>query len=206
MTIGSGGSAVRQKSIPGLARNRDPTLSYFGCPCFPKYDRVMARPPKSAPSGKPVADASREDLDARAALQLILAVGRSFKYVDDYVRPRMSKLGLTMTEFSVLATLYRRGPTPLGELSDRILLTGASTTYTVKKLEQRRLLLRQPKEEDRRIILGNITEAGRKLLDRVFPLHAKDLVQAMHGLSTEEKLTVARLLQKMQAAPHLLDQ
>lgn len=166
----------------------------------------MARPQTSAPSGKPVADASRESPDARAALQLILAVGRSFKYVDDYVRPRMSKLGLTMTEFSVLATLYRRGPTPLGELSDRILLTGASTTYTVKKLEQRRLLSRQPKEEDRRIILGSITEAGRKLLDRIFPLHTKDLVQAMHGLSTEEKLTVTKLLKKMQAAPHPSDQ
>ncbi len=38
----------------------------------------------------------------------------------------MAKMGLSMTEFSVLNTLHHRGPTPLGELSDRILLTGAS--------------------------------------------------------------------------------
>ena len=56
----------------------------------------------------------------------------------------MRRLGLTMTEFSVLSVLYHNGETPLGQLSQRILLTGASTTYTVKKLEQRGLLLRTP--------------------------------------------------------------
>ena len=48
--------------------------------------------------------------DERSSLQLILAIGRAFKFVDDQVRPPMAKLGLTMTEFSVLATLYRGGP------------------------------------------------------------------------------------------------
>ncbi len=145
--------------------------------------------------------AEQEDLDEKAALQLILAVGRSFKYVDDQVRPRMLKLGLTMTEFSVLMTLYHGGPIPLGELSDRILLTGASTTYTVKKLEQRGFLIRRPKEEDHRMILGSITDEGRRLLRRIFPLHAKHLSAAMRGISTDEKKTVTTLLRKLQAAP-----
>lgn len=43
--------------------------------------------------------ADEAKLDEKASLQLILAIGRSFKYVDDQVRPRMLKLGLTMTEF-----------------------------------------------------------------------------------------------------------
>jgi MarR family 2-MHQ and catechol resistance regulon transcriptional repressor len=142
------------------------------------------------------------DPDELAALQLIMAIGRSFKYVDDYVRPRTLKLGLTMTEFSVLNVLHRAGPTPLGELSHRILLTGASTTYTVKKLEQRGLLRRRPLEGDQRVILGSITDAGRRLLDRISPLHVKDLVHAMRGITTEEKRTVVKLLRKMQTVEH----
>ena len=142
------------------------------------------------------------DPDEVAALQLILAIGRSFKYVDDYVRPRTLKLGLTMTEFSVLNVLYHAGPTPLGELSHRILLTGASTTYTVKKLEQRGLLSRTPLDKDQRVILGSITDAGRRLLDRISPSHARDLAHAMRGISTEEKRTIVRLLRKMQMVEH----
>jgi MarR family 2-MHQ and catechol resistance regulon transcriptional repressor len=145
---------------------------------------------------------SARNPDEVAALQLILAIGRSFKYVDDYVRPRTLKLGLTMTEFSVLNVLYHAGPTPLGELSHRILLTGASTTYTVKKLEQRGLLSRRPLDGDQRVILGSITDTGRKLLDRIAPSHARDLAHAMRGISTEEKRTIVALLRKMQMVEH----
>lgn len=130
-------------------------------------------------------------------MQLILSIGRAFKFVDDYVRPRMLKHGLTMTEFSVLMVLWNGGPTPLGELSERILLTGASTTYTVNKLEKRGLLARESRTEDKRIVMGVITEKGRALARKIAPLHATELAEAMHRLSTEEKVTAAKLLRKL---------
>ena len=135
--------------------------------------------------------------DEAASLQLILSIGRAFKFVDDYVRPRMQKHGLTMTEFSVLMVLWRGGSTPLGELSERILLTGASTTYTVKKLEKRGLMARESRSEDKRVVMGVITEKGRTLAKKIAPLHATELAEAMHRLSTEEKKTAAQLLRKL---------
>ncbi len=138
------------------------------------------------------------EIDEKSCVQLILAIGRAFKFVDDQVRPPMAKHGLTMTEFSVLATLYHGGPIPLGELSQRILLTGASTTYTVKKLEQRGYLSRQARQEDQRVILGSITEKGRKLMQQIFPLHAQDLARAMGALSKSEKDAATALLRRLQ--------
>jgi MarR family transcriptional regulator, 2-MHQ and catechol-resistance regulon repressor len=135
--------------------------------------------------------------DEAEALQLILSIGRAFKFVDDYVRPRMQKHGLTMTEFSVLMVLWHGGPTPLGELSERILLTGASTTYTVKKLEKRGLIARESRSEDKRVVMGVITDKGRTLARKIAPLHATELTEAMHRLSTEEKKTAAQLLRKL---------
>ena len=135
--------------------------------------------------------------DEAASLQLILSIGRAFKYVDDYVRPPMQKHGLTMTEYSVLMVLWHGGPTPLGELSERILLTGASTTYTVKKLEKRGLIARESRSEDKRVVMGVITEKGRALAKKVAPLHATDLAEAMHHLSLQEKKTAAELLRKL---------
>ena len=160
----------------------------------------MKRSKESSEAAEEKDEASSSELDEKSSLQLILAIGRAFKFVDDQVRPPMAKLGLTMTEFSVLATLYHGGPTPLGELSQRILLTGASTTYTVKKLEQRKLLMRRAKQEDQRVILGSITEEGRKLMQRIFPLHARDLARAMRALSTKEKQTVTTLLRQLQGS------
>ena len=109
----------------------------------------------------------------------------------------MQKYGLTMTEFSVLMVLHHGGPTPLGELSERILLTGASTTYTVKKMEKRGLIARESRSEDRRFVMGVITEKGRALAKKIMPLHAGDLVEAMHRLSVEEKQATTHLLRKL---------
>jgi MarR family 2-MHQ and catechol resistance regulon transcriptional repressor len=153
----------------------------------------MPASPSSESPGRPQELTPEE----AASLKLILSIGRAFKFVDDYVRPRMQKLGLTMTEFSVLMVLWHGGPTPLGELSERILLTGASTTYTVKKLEKRGLIARESRSEDKRIVMGVITEKGRALARKVAPLHATHLAEAMHHLSTEEKKTLARLLRKL---------
>ena len=93
--------------------------------------------------------------------------------------------------------LWHGGPTPLGELSERILLTGASTTYTVKKLEKRGLIARESRSEDKRVVMGVITEKGRTLAKKIAPLHATELAEAMHRLSTVDKKTAAQLLRKL---------
>ncbi|AXC14048.1 Transcriptional regulator, MarR family [Acidisarcina polymorpha] len=154
----------------------------------------MQGPPSSGGFG---AEPQGPAPDEAASLELIVSIGRAFKFVDDYVRPRMQKHGLTMTEFSVLMVLWQHGPTPLGELSERILLTGASTTYTVKKLEKRGLIARESRSEDKRVVTGVITEKGRTLARKIAPLHATELAEAMHRLSTEEKKTAAKLLSKL---------
>ncbi len=151
----------------------------------------------SRPKHWPDLSSSELNEDEKASIRLILSIGRAFKSVDEYVRPRMRLLGLTMTEFSVLSVLYHNGDTQLGQLSQRILLTGASTTYTVKKLEQRGLLLRTPLLQDHRVIMGSLTTKGRKLLEHIFPLHAAHLTEAMHELSIEEKNGITKLLLRL---------
>ena len=90
------------------------------------------------------------DLDRSATLQLVIALARALKEIDKWVRPHLARQGLGVTEFAVLEVLYHKAPLPLGEIRDQILVTGASTTYIVKKLEQRGLMRRRRSGEDQR--------------------------------------------------------
>ena len=99
-----------------------------------------------------------------------------------------------MTEFAVLEVLYHKGALPLGEIRDRILLTGASTTYVVKKLEERGLMRRRACAEDQRVVFGELTTKGRTLIQEVFPAHVERLQHAMAGLSASQKREAGRLL------------
>ncbi len=155
--------------------------------------RKTVRPPTAEADPNPF----RTTRDEAATLRLLISIAQAFKSVDDLVRPRMQTYGLSMTEFSVLEALFHQGPLPLGDLSQRILITGASTTYVVKKLEQRKLMKREPSSEDHRVVLGTITPQGRALLARIFPRHVNDLQEAMASLTTAEKNAASIALKKI---------
>ena len=138
--------------------------------------------------------APHTDGDRAATLQLIIALGRALQALERGVRPHLLQSGLSMTEFAVLEVLYHKGALPLGEIRDRILLTGASTTYVVKKLEERGLMRRRACAEDQRVVFGELTAKGRALIVEVFPAHVERLQQAMAGLSVSQKREAGRLL------------
>src|ERR671910_544101 len=115
--------------------------------------------------------APARDGDRAATLQLTIALGRALQAIELSVRPHLTQSGLSLTEFAVLEVLYHKGALRLGEIRDRILVTGASTTYVVKKLEERGLMRRRACVEDSRVVFGALTAKGRALIDEVFPAH-----------------------------------
>src|SRR2546425_5473176 len=121
------------------------------------------------------------DRDRTATLHLVIAVARSYQAIEQGVRPHLAQRGLGMTEFAVLEVLYHKGALPLGEIRDRILVTGASTTYVVKKLEQRGLMRRRTCAEDQRVVFGELTPKGRAVIDEVFPAHVERLRHVTAG-------------------------
>jgi MarR family 2-MHQ and catechol resistance regulon transcriptional repressor len=135
--------------------------------------------------------------DRAATLQLVIALARAYQALEQGVRPQLAKQGLGMTEFAVLEVLYHKGALPLGELRDRILVTGASTTYIVKKLEERGLMRRRTCAEDQRVIFGELTTKGRALIDEVFPAHVERLREILAGLSVSDKQAATRLLRRL---------
>jgi MarR family transcriptional regulator, 2-MHQ and catechol-resistance regulon repressor len=137
------------------------------------------------------------DGDRAATLHLVIALGRAMQAIERSVQPHLRESGLGLTEFGVLEVLYHKGPLALGEIRDRILVTGASTTYIVKKLEERGLMRRRTSATDQRVVFGELTPKGRTLMDKVFPAHVDRLRQVTAGLSGSEKRAAAQLLRRL---------
>src|SRR3954453_18233267 len=132
-------------------------------------------------------------LERAATLQLVIALSRAFQALERGVRPHLAEHGLGLTEFAVLEVLYHKGVLPLGEIRDRILVTGAS----MKKLEDRGLMRRRTCDEDQRIVFGQLTAKGRALIDEVFPVHVERLREVTAGLSVTQKRAASQLLRRL---------
>jgi MarR family 2-MHQ and catechol resistance regulon transcriptional repressor len=130
-------------------------------------------------------------------IQRRIALGRAVQAVERGVRSHLAESGLGVTAFAVLEVLYHKGALPLGEIRDRILVTGASTTYVVKKLEKRGLMRRRTSAEDQRFVFGELTPKGRALMDKVFPAHVDRLRDVTAGLSASEKRAASLLLRRV---------
>jgi MarR family 2-MHQ and catechol resistance regulon transcriptional repressor len=137
------------------------------------------------------------DPDRDATLELVIAIARSYRAIERGVRPHLAQRGLGVSEFAVLEVLLHKGPLPLGAIRDRILVTGASTTYVVKKLEKRGLVRRNASTEDQRQVIAELTPAGRTLISDVFPDHVARLREVMAGLSAPDKRAASRLLRQL---------
>lgn len=103
-------------------------------------------------------------------------------------------------EYDVLAALRRNGPphrlTPT-ELYRGMLVTSATMTERIDRLEQRRLVQRIRSERDRRSVSVELTTAGRKLIDQAAADLLATQAQLLEGLTDTDRRSLTRLLAKL---------
>lgn len=142
-------------------------------------------------------DRPEYDSDTRRALRLFVVLARCADSVFEHARRDILQHGLKPSEFAVLEMLYHSGPTPLGEVAERILLTTGSLTHVMDQLEKKGLVRRLPCPEDRRVLYADLTEAGHEKISTIFPTHAGCILQAVAGLSPAEQEEATALLKKL---------
>ncbi|MFD0590408.1 MarR family winged helix-turn-helix transcriptional regulator [Paenibacillus sp. GCM10027627] len=131
------------------------------------------------------------------ALDLYIALSRAAQWINAHADRDIRKQGLNRTEFGVLELLYHKGAQPLQQIGGKVLMSSGNITYVVDKLEKKGLVVRRTSTEDRRLIYAEVTEAGRKFIEDVFPVHTTVIEQASEGLTAEEKRAASHLLKKL---------
>jgi DNA-binding MarR family transcriptional regulator len=79
-------------------------------------------------------------------------------------------LGLTSGQFSLLMSLNRPEPAPLGAVASTLAMDRTTLTAALKPLERRGLVASKPHPEDGRSRVLALTTRGQKLLARAFPI------------------------------------
>lgn len=90
------------------------------------------------------------------------ALARRF---DEVLRP----FGLTNGQFSLLMSLNRPEPPPMGPVASLLAMDRTTLTAALKPLERRGLVEVSPDPADRRSRILKLTREGRKLLARAVP-------------------------------------
>lgn len=115
--------------------------------------------------------------------------------------PHIRALGLTCSQFDVIATLGDTGGMTCKELSEKTLVTKGTLTGVLDRLERKGLVARVPSREDRRSIFIRLTPKGDALFLKVFPTHINYMRPYFErALTTAEANTLRELLLRLKSS------
>jgi DNA-binding MarR family transcriptional regulator len=118
----------------------------------------------------PISEARRQwdahwGAEAGASMAAVTSIMRVQQVLLARLNALLSEWGLTFPRYEALLLLYysRRGSLPLGKIGDRLQVHRASVTNVIDRLEAQGLVRRLQHDTDRRAVLAEITEEGRKV-------------------------------------------
>lgn len=124
-------------------------------------------------------DPPRDPLDVAACtLANVRQASRAISHVYDAA---LQPVNLKATQFTVLAALSHRGPLPLSQLADAMVMDRTTLTRNLQPLIKRKLV-DTAAGSDRRVRNIRLTPQGKRLLAKALPLWRKVQSQFVNGL------------------------
>ena len=135
--------------------------------------------------------------DEESALRLWISLARCYVTFSRAVACKVAEYDLTAPQFGVLEALYHVGPLSLGDLAEKLLVTGGNVTYVMDRLEAQGLVARERSGDDRRVVKAHLTTKGRATIESVFPGHVDFIRNLVNGLDPEDRASLRDLLKKL---------
>ena len=139
---------------------------------------------------------SRVSDEHHQALKVWLRLLSCTTRIEGVVRNRLrSEFATTLPRFDLLAQLERHpeGLT-MGELSQRLMVTGGNVTGITDQLEAEGMVVRAAHPSDRRAFSVRLTPAGRRQFRRMAATHEKWIVELFAAWTPDEQGRVQELL------------
>jgi len=119
------------------------------------------------------------------------------KAVDIYSSKLRESSGISSSQLSCLLTLDSTGPISLSTLSNKVSLSPSMITSVVDQLEGKQMVERKRHSSDRRVILIELTEKGKKTLKSAPVSFQKFLMNGLSTLTQNEKLELNKNISKL---------
>lgn len=131
------------------------------------------------------------------ALDTFIKLVRATETLNARLQAHLSEEGLTLGQLGALEALLHLGPMCQRALGKKLLRSDANVTTVLDNLERAALIRRERSAQDRRLVYVELTEAGRDLIGRIFPEHARLIAESLSALTAAEQKELARLCKKL---------
>jgi len=108
------------------------------------------------------------------------------------------EFGITREEWAFIAMMAALGPLSPSELATQTTADRSQTSKTLRSLEEKKLIIREPVQHDRRRAIVRLSGSGMAMYRKVFPRVVEIHHAVLAGLTESELEVLARCIWKMQ--------
>ncbi|ODN30706.1 MarR family winged helix-turn-helix transcriptional regulator [Fervidobacterium thailandense] len=112
-------------------------------------------------------------------------------------REALKNYPITPAQFDLLQRLYFDGPQTMTKLSQVLGVAKSTTTGLVTRLERDGFLRRRPSDEDKRVIVVEITELGREVIRSVINKRVEYVRKVVSDLGNLEAVELFEKLKRL---------
>ena len=98
--------------------------------------------------------------------QICFPVYTLAKEIVNRYRPFLQALDLTYPQYLVLLVLWEKDSQTVSEIGEKLNLDSGTLTPLLKRLEQKKILVRLRSERDERAVIISLTDNGKKLREK----------------------------------------
>ena len=132
-------------------------------------------------------------------LTLIKELVSTYQAFESFSTKHVKELGLTATQFDIIATLGNQPPMTCKELGEKTLILKGTMTGVLERLEAKGLIEKIPNADDGRSYRIGLTKAGDRLFKKVFPEHLSYLEKNFEKLSPKDMDSAITALRNVKA-------
>jgi DNA-binding MarR family transcriptional regulator len=125
-------------------------------------------------------------MDARDFLPVVRELACCYQAFESYSSRHVRKLGLTPSQFDVIATLGNTEGMTFKQLGEMTLITKGTLTGVVDRLVVKELVRRVASPQDGRSQIVQLTNRGNALFKRIFPAALEHIGRAFGNMSATE--------------------
>ena len=132
-------------------------------------------------------------------LSLVKELVQAYQAFEAYSGAYIKEMGLTTTQFDIVATLGNQPPMTCKELGDKTLVSKGTMTGVLERLEAKGLIEKFMNADDGRSYKIGLSKSGDKLFKKVFPEHVEYLGKAFSKLTKKELEQAVMVLKEVKA-------
>ncbi|ARV58915.1 MarR family transcriptional regulator [Nostocales cyanobacterium HT-58-2] len=144
-------------------------------------------------TGKQAAQAATKE----PFLAVIRELVRAYQAFKSYSDADIRQMGLTSSQFDIIATLGNTSGMTFNQLAEKTLTTKGELTGIIDRLEKKGLVRREVPPEDRRSFLAVLTPEGEQVFEQIYPSHVAYLKQRFEKLDLRELEQIRLSLERL---------